>query len=178
MSVLDFGSGWGLFLVNIILYVGFVAIRRHVDVWLPDRAFDPTKWRYRSAAWERHGAFYRDVLHINRWKDKLPCLVPLTGFSKKSITDVRKDYLSRFIVETCRAESNHVSAVLFTFVLLLWTPLDMWLVCFLIAALGNAPFIMIQRYNRPRLQHALELADACPPPHLPRHTKIATSSMA
>jgi hypothetical protein len=67
---------------------------------------------------------------------------------------------------------------LFVFVLLLWTPFDMWMVCFLIAAFGNAPFIMIQRYNRHRLQRALELADACPPPRLPQHTGLPASSLA
>jgi hypothetical protein len=38
----------------------------------------------------------------------------------------------------------------------LWTPVDLWLVCMLIAVVGNVPFIMIQRYNRPRLMRALE----------------------
>ena len=37
----------------------------------------------------------------------------------------------------------------------LWTPLDLWLTCLVIGLIGNVPFILIQRYNRPRLQRTL-----------------------
>ncbi|MDR2931387.1 MAG: hypothetical protein LBV06_10870 [Propionibacteriaceae bacterium] len=156
MTLFGLGAGWDLFLVNIICYVVFVVVRRHVDVWLPDRFFDPRRRRFRSAAWERDGEFYRDILKIDRWKDDLPCLTPLTGFSKKTILGLRSEYLERFVMETCRAESNHVSAIVFVMLMRAWTPSGLWWLCFVIAVFGNVPFICIQRYNRPRLLRTLE----------------------
>jgi glycosyl-4,4'-diaponeurosporenoate acyltransferase len=160
VQIIDFGGGLNLFIINVLCYLLFVLVRRHIDIWLPDQSFDPTRRRYRLAQWEHNGFTYRRWLHINAWKDKLPCFKPLTGFSKKTLVGSQHDYLQQFIIETCRAESNHVSAIIFVFVMQLWTPFNLWLTCFAIATIGNAPFIFIQRYNRPRLQRALAMADA------------------
>lgn len=78
--------------------------------------------------------------------------------SKKRLLTSDPEYLGEFVVATCRAESHHVRAVLSVVVMKLWTPLPSWLFVFAIALTGNLPFILIQRYNRPRLQRALEAA--------------------
>jgi len=150
-----FDASWTMFMFNVAFYILIVLVQRHIDVWLPERTFDPTHRRYRPFRWERGGDFYRDVLKIDRWKDNLPCLDGRTHFSKKNLTGRRPDYLEQFVIETCRAESNHVTAILSVVVMRVWTPFDLWLVCFVIAIVGNVPFICIQRYNRPRLQRTL-----------------------
>lgn len=146
---------WDLFVFNLACYGVIVLLQRFVDVWLPNRTFDPSHRRYRAFKWERAGGFYRDVLKIDRWKDKLPCIDARTHFSKKSLAGQRADYLEQFVVETCRSESSHVTMILWVGAMRLWTPFDLWLLCFVLAVVGNLPFICIQRYNRPRLQHAL-----------------------
>ena len=151
----EFDASWNLFMINVAIYVLIVVVQRHVDVWLPQRTFNPTHRRYRAFRWEREGDFYRDVLKIDHWKDHLPCLDGRNHFSKKTLTGRRPDYLEQFVIETCRAESNHVTAILSVVVMRVWTPFDLWLVCFVLAIVGNVPFICIQRYNRPRLQRTL-----------------------
>ena len=148
-------ASWNLFVFNAACYMLIVVVERQVDVMLPQHIFDPAHRRYRSFRWERDGDIYRDVLRIDRWKDKLPCLPARTHFSKKSIAGRQADYLEQFVVETCRSETAHVTMIVAVGVMRLWTPFDLWLVCFVIAVVGNIPFICIQRYNRPRLQRTL-----------------------
>lgn len=146
---------WSLFWFNAAVFLLMTLVRMRVDVLLPDRCFAPGQWIFRTQAWERDGDFYRDVLRIDRWKDKVPAVDSLNNFSKRQLTGAHADYLQRFVLETCRAESNHLRSVLSVIPLRLWTPPDLWLLCFLLALLGNLPFVLIQRYNRPRLQRTL-----------------------
>ncbi len=149
-------ASWSLFWFNCILYTVLVVVRAWIDVMIPARFLRPDSWWFRIRDWERDGEWYREQLRIDRWKDKLPSLRTATRFSKKRLTEASHRYFTRFITETCRAESNHLRAIGSVMVMRLWTPVDLWLVCMLIAVVGNVPFIMIQRYNRPRLMRALE----------------------
>jgi len=73
------------------------------------------------------------------------------SFDKSHLTRFDRDYLARFILETCRAELAHVLPFLFYPLCLLWNPWPANLIMFLYAVLANVPFILIQRYNRARL---------------------------
>jgi glycosyl-4,4'-diaponeurosporenoate acyltransferase len=152
-------ASWGLFWFNAFLYALSVVVRRYVDVLLPKRCFAASNAWFRTRRWERDGDFYQDALGIKQWKDKLPCLNGQTRFSKKHITARNPDYFAQFIVETCRSESNHIRAIGFVVLMKLWTPLRVWILCLALATIGNLPFICIQRYNRPRLQQALDRAN-------------------
>jgi glycosyl-4,4'-diaponeurosporenoate acyltransferase len=148
-------SSWSLFWLNVTIYALTTAWRMQVDVWIPAKYFDPNRWWFRGREWERRGDFYRDVLRIDRWKGRLPSVNARNHFSKRYLAGTDPSYLRQFVIETCRGESNHLRAVLSVVPMRLWTPLELWTVCFLIALIGNLPFILIQRYNRPRLQRAL-----------------------
>ena len=150
---------WNLGWLNFIVYWVWTLIRVLIDPFLPRSWFNPDRWPYRLADWEDGGEFYRRALHIERWKDHLPAFAGGTRFDKKHLAARDPQYLSRFITETCRGESNHLRAIGSVVVMRLWTPLALWLVLLMIAALGNLPFIAIQRYNRPRLQRALALRE-------------------
>lgn len=149
-------ASWSLFWFNCILYTLLVVVRAWIDMMIPDRYLKPDRWWFRTRDWEKDGEWYREELRIDRWKDKLPTLKTAARFSKKRLTEASRRYLNRFITETCRAESNHLRAIGSVVAMRLWTPIDLWLVCLLLAVVGNLPFIMIQRYNRPRLMRALE----------------------
>ncbi len=148
-------ASWSLFWLNVTIYALTTLWRMQVDVWIPVKYFDPDRWWFRIRSWERQGDFYKDNLRIERWKDKVPAVNGRNHFSKRHLVGSDPTYLRQFIIETCRGESNHVRAVLSVIPMRLWTPFDLWLVCFLIALVGNLPFVLIQRYNRPRLQRAL-----------------------
>lgn len=144
-------SSWSLFWVNAACYSLLVLVREYVDVHIPARWLDPARWWFRTRRWEHGGEFYKKALGIDHWKAKLPAFAGLTHFSKKHLDGSDPDYLQRFILETCRSESNHVRAIISVLVFKLWTPLGLWLICVILALIGNIPFICIQRYNRPRL---------------------------
>mgnify|MGYP001183180035 CR=1 FL=1 len=153
---MSIAAEWSVFWLNVFVYALLVPVRMQVDVWLPDACFDPNRWWFRTRDWERDGDVYRDRLRIDRWKDRLPTVTSLNRFSKRRLAGNDQPYLERFVLETCRAESNHVRAILSVVVMQLWTPPGVWVICFLLAFSGNLPFILIQRHNRPRLQRALE----------------------
>ena len=78
-------------------------------------------------------------------------LLPKKWFLPKKIDENYRDNLPLMIRETCIAECIHtLEAFLGLYCIVLWTD---WggVILSLLYALGNIPFIMIQRYNRPRL---------------------------
>lgn len=149
------GAAVRLVSLDIVLYAVFQTIRIGTDRLLPAGWINPDSWYFRTKAWERGGRFYEDHFHINRWKDRLPAVDGLNKVSKKSLSGISPEYLRQFIVETCRGESHHVRSILETALFVLWNPF--WLFCciFVLSLVGHAPFIFIQRYNRPRLQRLL-----------------------
>ena len=124
---------------------------------LPRKNFDYHRIPYKSFAWERNGMIYTK-LRIQKWKDKVPDMSQYvkSAFRKKITVFRDSEYLDMLILETCVAEFVH-------FVLIFISPLFLifmdsqwswiWMILYL---LGNVPFILIQRYNRPRLIRLME----------------------
>lgn len=104
--------------------------------------------------WESGGRVYARLLAIDRWKDRMPEAGGLFagGFSKRRLAGRRPDYLDRFAVETNRAELSHWLTFASSLTFFAWTPWRVALLMIAYAALSNLPFILIQRYNRPRIQ--------------------------
>ncbi|MBP3686526.1 MAG: hypothetical protein J6J21_05800, partial [Clostridia bacterium] len=68
--------------------------------------------------------------------------------------------LIRMLQETCVAEFTHLALMITSLKILEWTPLPLGIALLLIYnLLFNLPFVMIQRYNRPRLLHLSERID-------------------
>ncbi len=148
----------------IVAIIGAVA--HYVGQLLPRRNFDYTAPPYASYHWERDGMFYTR-LRIQFWKDKVPDMSQyVKSMFRKKISVFRDfEYIKELILETCVAEFVHWMLVLISPVfLVLMEGLAGWIGTVLYA-LGNLPFVMIQRYNRPRLvrlmnrQKRQELAD-------------------
>ncbi|HEY9093334.1 MAG TPA: hypothetical protein VIN62_00615 [Candidatus Cryosericum sp.] len=144
-----------LVLLDILLYAAFQTIRIGTDRLLPASWINPDSWYFRPKTWERGGRFYEDHFHINRWKDRLPAVDGFNAISKKRLGGVSADYLRQFVVETCRGESHHVRTIVETAVFALWNPPSIFWAVFIIGGLCQLPFIMVQRYNRPRLEELL-----------------------
>jgi glycosyl-4,4'-diaponeurosporenoate acyltransferase len=102
-------------------------------------------------------ARYRRWVRINRWKDKVPeagALFP-GGVSKRELPSYDVAGLELFVRETRRAELGHWWAMACGPLFVLWNPP---LAAGLLVGYGvavNAPFILIQRYNRLRTQAIL-----------------------
>ena len=120
---------------------------------LPRGWFKPEKGIYRCFRWENGGRIYLK-LGVHRWKDAVPDMSRIIPgvFKKKASLARSPELMGRLVLETCVAEFIH------------------WLLIVVISPMvframrgfggaaaaalyiiGNLVFIVIQRYNRPRL---------------------------
>ena len=155
-----------------LICVSWVAIQIGSGVLthaMPLRWFDHDAMLFRTRRFERGGRVYR-VFGVHRWKDRLPEAGALFagGFSKSRLAagarapgaadafGDRVERLERFIAETRRAELTHWLPVVASFTFFLWNQpsIAWWMPP--IGLIGNLPFIVVQRWNRPRLEAAIE----------------------
>jgi len=144
-----------------VIYLSVLGVLAHyVGERLPREEIDPDAFPYRSFSFEAEGRIYEKI-GIKRWKDKLPDMSRIMkDMVPKRVSGRDVDSLRLLIRETCVAEKVHLW--------LMALGLGCLAICKgiggrIIAALniiGNLPFIIIQRYNRPRLKRALNKLEA------------------
>jgi glycosyl-4,4'-diaponeurosporenoate acyltransferase len=112
---------------------------------------------FRTRGWERGGAFYDRAFAVRRWKDRLPEAGDwfAGGMRKRLGPGTDTAFLVRLATETRRAELTHWLPVALSATFFLWNPpyVAVWMP--IIGFIGNAPFIIVQRYNRPRIERAI-----------------------
>ena len=145
-----------------IVYLLLIGVASHfIGQALPRHWFDPGSKSFRMHPWEESGNFYRKI-HIRKWKDKLPdaSKVMPDMYRKEISGPPSEENLQCLIAESCVAEFIHKLLILLSLgVVKIWSGKNGWFFWFL-CALGNLPFILIQRFNRPRLQAALSRMQA------------------
>lgn len=125
---------------------------------LPDRFFDPSGFWFQAHRWEASGFIYERLFHVKRWKKFLPdgAAVWKNGYRKKTLRDVSPDNLQRFLIESCRAELTHLLAIPPFILFILFMPLYVLPMMLAYALIVNAPCVIAQRYNRPRVSALLQ----------------------
>ncbi len=118
--------------------------------WLVSRcALSPGSWWFAQKPFEK-GLYKR--LGVKKWKDKMPTYSP-EEFSLERHT------LQEIVRTTCVSELVHEAIVPLSFVPLLftivWGTFGVFLITSLLAACGDLCFVIMQRYNRPRLVRLL-----------------------
>ena len=108
-------------------------------------------------SWEASGRGYEEILHIKAWKDLLPDGANWFsgGFPKATLASRDRDYLARFNRETWRGELCHWLAISCAPLFFLWNPWWADLVMVGYALTANLPCILVQRYNRARINRLL-----------------------
>jgi len=118
---------------------------------LPRKWFNHNAFPFRTYSWEKDGKVY-DLLKIRGWKTKLPDVSRV--IKKMAPKQIKgrpdKETLEKMLAETCVAELIHGLLMVFG-----WGCAFVWhgiggVTVSIIYMIGNVPFIMIQRYNRPR----------------------------
>lgn len=124
---------------------------------LPKNWFHPDHRPYLPFHWEMGGRIY-NRLHIKNWQTKLPDMSKIIAgiMPRKEISESNLKILPRMVQETCVAEFIHV-ILCFTGLhcLALWEGLG-GVIMTVLNTVGNLAFVIIQRYNRPRLLHLLQ----------------------
>ncbi len=133
-----------------------------IVVFILGRVF-PRKWifedrfPFKSFGFEKGGRIYNKI-GIMKWKTKLPdASVTITKILPKFMPRKRidqGDQIPILIKETCIAEATHVLVAILGFgCVFIWNGIGGWIVS-IAFLLFNIPFIIIQRFNRPRLIRA------------------------
>ena len=94
-------------------------------------------------------------LHVRKWQAKIPDMsrIFVKIMPEKKLTKENYENLPRMIEETCVAEWTHILLSIAGLGLLkIWSGVGGVCITIIYIVLGNLPFIVVQRYNRPRLQ--------------------------
>lgn len=126
---------------------------------VPKRWFDYRIPPYRTRPWEDGGRVYERLFHISAWQARVPDMSRV--FPKlmppKKLVRTDEAALLTMLRETCVAESCHVLLIVLGLgVLPLWPSIGGVLFYLIYAVFGNLVFVLIQRYNRPRLARLYE----------------------
>lgn len=133
-----------------LVYLLVIALLAHpMGEAFPKTAFHPERFPLRTYPWETR--LYR-LLRVAKWKDKVPDMSKrLSDMQPKKLLSVSAQQMDALLCEMCRAESVHWAEVLLGLGCVFIAPGIGWLIWTIWALLGNLPFILIQRYNRPRI---------------------------
>lgn len=141
-------------------YLLFLGIASHViGEAVPRRLFNPGAFPYRCFPFENGGKIYSAV-KVEKWKDIVP---DMSRYFPKMVAKRVRNHsdsasLEKLLVETCVAEATHHWLSVFGLACLWIMPgaggiiiTAVWII------LGNLPFIIIQRFNRPRIAKLLKI---------------------
>lgn len=126
---------------------------------VPKKFFNEDALLFKERKFE--STLYRK-LKVVKWKDKLPDAGKLIHFQRDTLPqDIDQNYINRFITECCIAELGHLTVGILGFASLFFVllipgsntaePLMIFLILSIMDFIIQMLFIIIQRYNRPRL---------------------------
>lgn len=141
-------SAW-VWVVNLLGWPVIHLSIASIFLCLPSTWFKTDRWLTAPHRWERRGLLYRDRFAVRSWKALLPDGAPwLGGLARKKLRSRDPAYLSRFLLETRRAELAHWCMLACLPLFFLWNPPWACGVMSLYALAANLPCIVAQRYNR------------------------------
>jgi len=125
---------------------------------LPKALYNP-KNKLFSVKKREHKLF--EKLGVKKWKDSIPEAGGVSGFSRNHLYDPRNpDYIKKYIIEGCIAEALHTLSICWGIIALFLIKRELVLPIGIPLVLFNFFVhifpLVIQRYMRPRLMHALE----------------------
>lgn len=140
-------------LVACIVYILILGILSHyIGESLPRSWFVYDRFPFKPFKWEKNGDFY-NVFHIKKWKTKVPDMSRIMKdmLPKRVEKGATSESIEKLIRETCVAEVVHkILCVLSIGIYFIWKN-TVGVIISALCIIGNLPFIIIQRYNRPHL---------------------------
>ncbi|HEX2946785.1 MAG TPA: glycosyl-4,4'-diaponeurosporenoate acyltransferase [Clostridia bacterium] len=145
-------------LLNLLTFFIFSVVITYLSNKMPDHLYSSNSWLLRHRKWEKRGDFYQRIFRVKLWKRLLPELgdIVKSVFPKKRIKEYTREYLQKYIFESCKSELTHWSIIFSAFLFFLWRDFEPAMMIVLLAIILNLPYIIIQRYNRPRIMDMIE----------------------
>ena len=144
-----------------LLCIGFLGFL--IGRFLPRSWFRYDAFPYRSYAFEQDGSFYRK-LYIQKWHTRVPDMSRI--FSrwmppKRLYPGIRAAEVRVMVQETCIAEFTHVALSIAGLALIrIWPGIGGFALTFFNIFPGNLMFVIIQRFNRPKLVRLMHMLEA------------------
>ena len=144
---------WLTIILDIVLWFVFHMGFAKIAILIPDRFFEkPIPKDIHPNP--RYQFILKKVFYVHKWKKFSPDggAYFKEGFSKRHLKEKNLSYYEKFLIETRRAELTHYLQMLPAPIFFLFNPV--WVGWFMIAyaILFNIPFILIQKYNQPRIK--------------------------
>ncbi len=125
-----------------------------ITSFVPKKIYEPSNLLFKERAFEKN---LYNVIKVSKWKGKLPIYQKKGALDRKHIPEnLSIDHLEQFVIDTCKAELVHLligilgfSSVVF--VICKVEPFFTFIVIAIVMNFAQIPFILVQRYNRPRL---------------------------
>lgn len=153
MNIVNHSCFW-----NCVIYYAGTGIASFVlGRLLPKHWFHPQSFWFRCHSFEENGRLY-EKLRIRHWQKRVPDMSKILPWimPAKKLAAGFQTQLPRMLEETCVAEFTHVLlCVTGLYGLKLWPGPGGLILYILYVTVFNLPFILIQRYNRPRLLRLL-----------------------
>lgn len=176
---------WRLALVDAGVWLAVHLVVGAIGHFLPDSVFASDRGWWRIRAFESEGRLWSRRFAVDRWKDRLPEAggwLP-GGVSKRRVPGRSDGELALLARETRRAEAVHVVSGLAGIAATAWNPCALAAANVAFALLFESPFVIVQRYNRARIERVLArrrarqdpasgLDDSGGPPSWPGSRKI------
>ncbi len=126
---------------------------------IPKKWIDAYKFPFKTYNFEKNGKLY-EKLKIRSWQNKLPDMsriFPKIIPPKRIVKKADREKLENMLHENCVAELIHLLlSVAALPCLLLWKGIKGRIILYIYILFGNIPYVIIQRYNRPRIKRLLE----------------------
>ncbi len=135
-----------------VVYVAVIGALSNVfAIFINRDKLDENKRPFKSRKWEKNGKVY-DKLAIRKWKSKVPDMSKILPFlrPKKVASGTTAKDIRELIKETCVAELVHTALIVLSLGVLFICPGKLGVILYIFCFIGNLPFILIQRYNRPQ----------------------------
>jgi glycosyl-4,4'-diaponeurosporenoate acyltransferase len=154
--IVPLGDGTAVAVSVLAWVVASLAIGRWAVSW-PDERVEGVGPLTRIRAWERNGGWWIRHLRVLRWKDRLPEAGEFFagGRSKRHLGSTRREGLVAFRRETIRAERVHWLLMATGPLHLAWCPPAVGAGMVAFGVVFDAPFIVVQRVNRGRIDRVL-----------------------
>lgn len=136
---------WYLVIISIVAFF--------IGRLLPKGLFKADRFPFRPFRFEKNGQIY-DKIKIKSWQNKLPDMSRILPkfIPAKNLSGNYRDRMPRMLQETCIAEFVHFNLCLSSlYCLWLWPGIGGAIIIILYVVIFHLPYIIIQRYNRPRL---------------------------
>lgn len=143
-----------LLFLNAVLW-GFIHyFVSYIFLRLNDRKYFSGPLRLKSYTFEKSGSLWNKLFQVRKWKDIVPegGQIFTGSYNKSELKDKSPAALKSFIIEINRAEVTHWMIIFSLPFILLFNPRWTYIIHGIYALASNIPFIIIQRYNRPRFE--------------------------